>query len=522
MATVYLARARGPQQFVKAFAVKELHPHLREDADFVDGLMSEGAIAARLRHPNIVSVHEVVNDAGGLYLVMDYVEGDTISFWLRKYAGEHPMPTRIAMAILRDLLSALVATHELTDASGAGLNVVHRDVSPQNVLLGSDGVARLTDFGVARSLLVDTHTKTGVLKGKFAYMGPEQLRGAPVGSAVDLWAASVLGWELLAGRRMYGKIEEAQLVSKILFEDAIPLREIRPEVSSELEAWICRGLGRDPALRIATAREMLTKLREVARAEGGYADTDEIAEWWRPFVDVQVKRRDAILQGALPPDTIPSPDGLSSGRVSESNPSGPMAHDSGTSRPDTKADTAGMTQGLVLAPGSSPPSARPMGGSVSDAQLGMTPDGHLNLTQKTLHNPSPPKKAALGLGVLGLALASAAAAFFGLRDTTGPNGANIHGAPRQPPALGSASASAEDRAAAAATKPRPSATPPSTDPVADTQPSASAALRVRPGTSAAASGIFGKVPALASAKPTASATAPAPVDTRPKLSDEVY
>ena len=199
MATVYLARLSGAGGFQRFVAIKRLHPHLANDQEFVQMFLDEARLAARLHHPNVVPILEIGESPQGYYLVMEYVEGDTLARLLARAAGQgQRLPTPIALRILIDSMAGLHGAHELRDDRGSLLGLVHRDVSPQNVLVGIDGVSRITDFGVARAASRISATRVGQLKGKLAYMAPEQATGADIDRRADVFSAGVMIWETLA------------------------------------------------------------------------------------------------------------------------------------------------------------------------------------------------------------------------------------------------------------------------------------------------------------------------------------
>ena len=173
MATVFLARLEGVAGFQRLYAIKRLHPHLAHEAEFVDMFLDEARLAARIHHPNVVPILEVGTSADGYYLVMEYIEGDTAARLLARSGhagGRLPVPTALRIGL--DSLAGLHAAHELGDDDGNPLHIVHRDVSPQNILVGVDGTSRITDFGVAHAATRLSSTRTGQLKGKLAYMAP--------------------------------------------------------------------------------------------------------------------------------------------------------------------------------------------------------------------------------------------------------------------------------------------------------------------------------------------------------------
>ncbi|HEY6462542.1 MAG TPA: serine/threonine-protein kinase, partial [Polyangiaceae bacterium] len=204
MATVHVGRLLGPAGFSRTVAMKHLHKQFAGDPEFVAMFLDEARIAARIRHPNVVSTLDVVTLDGELYLVMDYVAGESVAHLLRGLRRRDAfVPPRIAVTIACDMLAGLHAAHEATDDHGQPLGIVHRDVSPQNVLVGTDGSARVVDFGVAKAAGRMQTTREGQVKGKAAYMAQEQLRGGAVDRRTDVYSAAVVLWETLTGERLF-------------------------------------------------------------------------------------------------------------------------------------------------------------------------------------------------------------------------------------------------------------------------------------------------------------------------------
>ncbi|HSQ67748.1 MAG TPA: serine/threonine-protein kinase, partial [Polyangiaceae bacterium] len=200
MATVHLGRLLGPVGFSRTVAIKRLHPHFARDPEFVAMFLDEARLAARIRHPNVVSTLDVVVLQGELFVVMDYVHGEALSKLIRANGA---VPPPIAASIIAGVLYGLHAAHEAKTDDGAPLHIVHRDISPQNVLVGVDGSARVVDFGVAKAVGRLQTTREGALKGKIAYMSPEQISTDSVDRRTDIYAASVVLWEMLTGKRLY-------------------------------------------------------------------------------------------------------------------------------------------------------------------------------------------------------------------------------------------------------------------------------------------------------------------------------
>lgn len=261
MATVHLGRLIGQAGFSRTVAIKRLHRTLSEDPEFSAMLLDEARLASRVRHPNVVPTLDVVSTGAELFLVMEYVHGVSLATLLRALAKrDERVEPRIGVAILAAVLHGLHAAHEATDESGASLGIVHRDVSPQNVLVGADGVARVLDFGVAkaRGRLQTTHD--GRLKGKLAYMAPEQLRSRACDRRSDVFAAGVVLWEVLTGKRLFTADTEGEIVEKVLYKPIDPPSVVRPELGTRFDAVTMCAMDRDAERRYANARLMALDL----------------------------------------------------------------------------------------------------------------------------------------------------------------------------------------------------------------------------------------------------------------------
>jgi eukaryotic-like serine/threonine-protein kinase len=268
MATVHFGRLVADSGFSRTVAIKRLHPHITKDPSFVSTLLDEARLASRIRHPNVVPTLDLVNEGGEVFVVMEYVDGESLArlFRVALRNGKSP-PLPVCLAIVGDLLLGLHAAHEASDDHGAPLNIVHRDVSPQNVLVGLDGVARVVDFGVAKAASRLQTTAEGQIKGKLAYMSPEQLELKPCDRRADIFATGVLSWELFTGRRLFSAESPAQTMARVLSGEIVRPSTIAPSVSPELEVVILRALERDPEKRYRTALEMAEALnRAVPRA----------------------------------------------------------------------------------------------------------------------------------------------------------------------------------------------------------------------------------------------------------------
>ena len=261
MATVHLGRLLGSAGFARTVAIKRLHPTFAKEPDFVSMFTDEARLAARIRHPNVAATLDVVSEDDELFLVMEYIHGESLARLLRTLGPTgQSVPVPIAIAIMAGALHGLHAAHEATTERGDPLGVVHRDVSPQNVMVGIDGVARVLDFGVAKAVGRLQTTRDGELKGKTAYMAPEQVRGRPVDRRVDVYAASVVLWELLTSLRLFVADSAAEVIGQVLEARVEPPSHYQSAVPPEIDSIVLRGLSRDPARRFATALDMALAL----------------------------------------------------------------------------------------------------------------------------------------------------------------------------------------------------------------------------------------------------------------------
>jgi len=262
MATVHLGRLMGPVGFSRTVAIKRLHAHFARDPDFSAGFVDEARLAARIHHPNVVPIIDVLAEDGELSLVMDYVEGDSLAKLLRQaHSLTDPPPLGTVSAVVCGSLYGLHAAHEAVDEKGAAMSIVHRDVSPQNILVGVDGVPRIVDFGVAKAAQRLQTTAEGQVKGKVAYMAPEQIRQAEVSRTTDVYAMGVVLWESITARRLFQSDNPANLMVKVLEEEISPPSAFRSDCPPELDAVVFKALNRDVTKRYQTAREFARDLQ---------------------------------------------------------------------------------------------------------------------------------------------------------------------------------------------------------------------------------------------------------------------
>jgi len=262
MATIHLGRLVGPVGFSRTVAIKTLHPQFAKDPEFVEMFLEEARLASRIQHPNVISTVDVATAEGEVFLVMEYVAGESLAKLVRSALKKgDPIPVDIAVSILAGMLHGLHATHEAKNEQMEPMHIVHRDVSPQNVLVGLDGVARIFDFGVAKAAAMRSQsTSDGQMKGKLSYMSPEQLNSRDVDRRTDVFAAGVVAWECLAGRRLFAGSDPGEVLAKVLTLDIPAPIDVLSSVPRALSNTVMRALERSPEQRWQTARDFAIEL----------------------------------------------------------------------------------------------------------------------------------------------------------------------------------------------------------------------------------------------------------------------
>jgi serine/threonine-protein kinase len=298
MGTVYLARNAGEGRFQRLFAIKVLHPHLAAETAFVDMMRDEAQIAARIHHTNVVPILDLGTEGELHYVVMEYIEGPSFSTLLKRSSGNRP--PELIVAIMIDALEGLHAAHTLTDDHGEAIHLVHRDVSPPNILVGSDGIGRITDFGIAKAEARITSTRPGMRKGKLQFMSPEQIKDADrVDQRTDVWAIGAVLWNSLTGSNLFRGESDGVTIHAILQKEIPPPSTEGQKPPSCFDPIILRALARDPAERYATALEMADALRVTAAGNGLTGSKSQVARWVTDTFKEEVEmRRKAIREMA--------------------------------------------------------------------------------------------------------------------------------------------------------------------------------------------------------------------------------
>jgi serine/threonine-protein kinase len=285
MAAVHLGRLQGAAGFSRTVAVKRLHAHYAKNPAFVAMLTDEARLAARIQHPNVVPTLDVVAKDEELFVVMDYIQGETLS----RLLSDERVPPKIACAILVGALQGLHAAHEAVGAEGEPLALVHRDVTPHNIIVGVDGVARVLDFGVAKAAGRLASTDDGAIKGKMGYMPPEQLYGNPLDRRTDVFAAGVVLWELLTGRRLFVNENNEASIAMALNAAVDPPGVLAPETPPALDPVVLKALERDMDDRYASALDFAQAIEKAAPL----ASAAEVGRWVKERVGSLLEERRA-------------------------------------------------------------------------------------------------------------------------------------------------------------------------------------------------------------------------------------
>jgi eukaryotic-like serine/threonine-protein kinase len=296
MAEAFRARARGPGGYQRELIIKRILPHLADSGDFVRGFVDEAKILGMLNHPNIVGVYDFgVDQDGHHYLALEYLDGaPLVDILIRLTEEETMMPLGVAAYIAREVCHGLSAAHTLTDLDGNRLNIVHRDVTPSNIMTTRSGSVKLLDFGVARIGLHASVSQHGYIKGKAGYLAPEQVRGEPIDARVDLFALGVVLYEMLCLEHLF-HVDDQSMASAVyrILEMPIPLPStVRKEIPPALENVVMKALCRDRDQRYGAAAEMARDLDSVV-ADSGLRPAD-MASFFAQFAALRPNRSDAV------------------------------------------------------------------------------------------------------------------------------------------------------------------------------------------------------------------------------------
>lgn len=297
MATVYLARVRGPGGFVKWVAVKTIRGHLSEDRSFVDMFLDEGRIAAALQHPNVCQVFDLGEERGEHFIAMEYLHGEHLGAVTEEAnARRGGIPPELVAHMIARVARGLHHAHEARDARGRPLELVHRDVSPKNIFVGYDGWTKITDFGVAKAANRLTSTVAGGVKGKWSYMSPEQVQAEPLDRRSDVFSLGIVLWETATGQRLFQADSEMRVVMRITSGQVPRPSSVRAGLPAELEAIAMKALARRPADRYQTAADLAVALESFIGSTAGAEPAVAVARLMRDLFEHRILARDAMLE----------------------------------------------------------------------------------------------------------------------------------------------------------------------------------------------------------------------------------
>ncbi|WP_375760619.1 protein kinase [Corallococcus exercitus] len=279
MAEVFLAKAAGPRGFEKTLVLKRILPHLAEDEAFVEMFLGEAQLAARLDHPNVVQIFDFGEVDGSYFLAMEYIDGPTLRRLIKRSMElKQPLPAGVCAKMVAAAAEGLAFAHELTDAeTGAPLGLVHRDISPENVLVSRQGAVKVVDFGIAKVAGQSHRTATGVVKGKVAYMPPEQLQAKAMDGRVDVYALGIVLYELLTGKRPFEATTDVSMMQAILFEPFVPALTRRPDLPEAMQRILEKALAKDRAQRYPDCRAFQADLERFVLSLGEPVGAYQIA-----------------------------------------------------------------------------------------------------------------------------------------------------------------------------------------------------------------------------------------------------
>jgi eukaryotic-like serine/threonine-protein kinase len=303
MGSVFVALMRGPAQFSRLVAVKCLLTRWLDDPKYVARFASEVRLSTRIRHPNVVQTLDVVEEGGELFLVMEYVDGVTLSALLADGGRfERPLPIGMVIGIMASVLRGLHAAHEAADENGVPLHIVHRDVSPQNIMLGRNGHVQVLDFGAAKAVDHSQHTAAGVLVGKLAYMAPEQVRGERSSPRSDVFAAGVVLWEALVNKRLFydPALGRGEMLHALVLKPVVRPSMLRAGVSAALDEVVRKALDRNPNRRFQNALDFANALEAAGAATGHPAAASAaIGRWVSEVCATRLVEKDVLLRSGM-------------------------------------------------------------------------------------------------------------------------------------------------------------------------------------------------------------------------------
>lgn len=297
MAMVWAARLKGSRGFQKLVAIKTMLPAMIDDPNFEKMFLDEASLASEVRHPHVIEILDLGEQDNVLYLVMEWVDGEPLNVLMNHAAKQGGVPLRIAISLVAQACRGLHAAHELRDEQGVLVGLVHRDITPHNILVTYDGVVKIVDFGVAKATSrIAAETEAGQLKGKIAYMSPEQLRGEPVDRRTDVFALGIVLYMLVTGVHPFRGEDQTRTIENITSDEpARPARKYVPNLRPALEAVLAQALSKEPSKRFPSANDLLKALTRVMQP----STDEEVAEYVRGLLQDRLEKRRKAVRAAL-------------------------------------------------------------------------------------------------------------------------------------------------------------------------------------------------------------------------------
>ncbi len=402
MAAVWAARMKGSRGFQKVVAIKTMLPDLSDDTDFEAMFHDEARLVARIRHPHIVEMVDLGDEDGLLYIVMEWIDGDTLFTLNRRAKSKGGIPLPLLLRIAADACAGMHAAHELLDENGKPLGLVHRDVSPQNIMITFDGIVKIVDFGVAKATGRMHETRVaGLMKGKVPYLSPEQLDGGKVDRRSDIFSLGIVLYAMVSGRHPFRAQDDARTIENICTRAPVPLRELAPDTHPELEAIVLKALEKDPANRWQTCAEMQRALAQLLGSMGVTVTDGDVAAFLQDTLgDIIEQRRSALKEAIRKADgRAPSESGAARSRP----------------RPKGGAPLDAMFEGILpvsLEDDAPSPSAKPPPSSAPSSQPRSVPAPASTSAPRSapVMPASKPRRSGAGLYVFSLVMLIIAAA----------------------------------------------------------------------------------------------------------------
>ncbi len=290
MAEIWLAKQVGVEGFEKLVVIKKILPHFTNDKEFVEMFLDEARIAAMLNHPNVVQIYDLGKEQNTYYIAMEFISGDDVKNILQTSIKQgHFLPIQLACNIISQAAEGLHYAHTLTDMYGTSLNIVHRDISPQNILVTFMGSVKIVDFGIAKAATQSQETRAGTLKGKFAYMSPEQALGKPLDGRSDVFALGIVLYEITLGKRLFRSDSELKTLKMITDEPVAPPVDVNPKYPPELSRIVMKSLEKDKNLRYKNARELHNDLEDFLKTYPKPSSQVDLSNWMKKTFEQKIK-----------------------------------------------------------------------------------------------------------------------------------------------------------------------------------------------------------------------------------------